>query len=490
MPHTVNPPPTPGGPDLAERYAVLLDLARSLGSTLVPAELHAAVYNHVLRVLPMSSFAVGVTHNERDIRPAFHEGAGLDWFHFTDDELDRLRAGDYVLSDERDDRGAMLAAPLLCDARLLGCLAAMRRRGRTFDATDAYFLLAVGRLAGVALDNAGLFSRLQQRGREAELLENIARDLSTSLDPNEIADRIAEHAFALVHAPVIVWLRDGDRMRALARAGGALIRLGEERSLPTSLVDSFTGDPAGGWRELDPSVLDSPARTVAPDDVNAPAPIDASGDRVLVPLALGDRLVGVIALGPRRHISDAKLRLLQRMAAFAASALENGRLHAKVRRLSLTDPLVQLPNRRQLDLFLEKEFEAARRGRQLTFVLYDLDHFKKYNDTQGHRAGDVALIRFAEVLQQETRAMNLAARYGGEEFATVLADTGLEGGRAHAERVRRRAEEVFEGTLTVSAGVARYSPDMDSAIELVVAADSALYRAKTDGRNRVHVAIS
>src|SRR5690606_16972422 len=75
---------------------------------------------------------------------------------------------------------------------------------------------------------------------------------------------------------------------------------------------------------------------------------------------------------------------------------------------------------RQLDLFLEREFAAATRGRELSFVLFDLDHFKEYNDTYGHREGDDALVLFARVLREETRSMNLAARYGGEEFAATF----------------------------------------------------------------------
>ncbi|MFW6079444.1 MAG: sensor domain-containing diguanylate cyclase, partial [Gemmatimonadota bacterium] len=296
-------------------------------------------------------------------------------------------------------------------------------------------------------------------------------------------------------SPAVLWLRDGDRLRALARAGASSVRMGDDRALPASLASSFPGEPAGIWRTLpelgDPAlpVRRTPEETVRPHEpAETAVPIGIEDGQVMVPLALGDRLVGVIALETEEELGADRLRVLRRMAAFAASALENARLHAEVRRLSLTDPLVQLPNRRQLDLFLRKEFEAAHRGRQLCFALYDLDHFKDFNDTHGHRAGDIALIRFAEVLQHETRAMNLAARYGGEEFATVLSDTGRAGGRAHAERVRRRAEQVFAGRLTVSAGVAVYSPGMKSPIELVVAADDALYRAKTSGRNRVHVA--
>ncbi len=143
---------------------------------------------------------------------------------------------------------------------------------------------------------------------------------------------------------------------------------------------------------------------------------------------------------------------------------------------------------RQLDFFLEKEFAAAQRGRPLCFALFDLDHFKEFNDAWGHQAGDQALIRFAGVLRTETRAMNLAARYGGEEFASVLSETSRVGAHAYAQRVRRRMGLELNGALTVSAGVAVYSETMTDAADLVAAADRALYRAKMEGRNRVCLA--
>jgi len=168
--------------------------------------------------------------------------------------------------------------------------------------------------------------------------------------------------------------------------------------------------------------------------------------------------------------------------------VQNALLHEEVRRLSLTDPLVDLPNRRQLDFFLEKEFAAAQRGRPLCFAIFDLDHFKEFNDAWGHQAGDQALIRFAGVLRTETRAMNLAARYGGEEFAAVLSDTSRAGAHAYAQRVRRRMAVELNGALTVSGGVAVYTEAVKDPAELVAAADRALYRAKLEGRNRVAMA--
>jgi diguanylate cyclase (GGDEF)-like protein len=159
---------------------------------------------------------------------------------------------------------------------------------------------------------------------------------------------------------------------------------------------------------------------------------------------------------------------------------------AKAERLALQDDLTEIPNRRLADLFLEKEFAAARRGRTMAVVLFDLDGFKAYNDAHGHMAGDDALRAFVEVLTSRTRQMDLSARYGGEEFITILSGGNATAGVSFAESIRDALAEVDHvAGFTVSAGVAGYDPSMESVTELVAAADRALYRAKADGRDRV-----
>jgi diguanylate cyclase (GGDEF)-like protein len=168
------------------------------------------------------------------------------------------------------------------------------------------------------------------------------------------------------------------------------------------------------------------------------------------------------------------------------------RLHrdrSEVEDLAFTDLLTHLPNRRHARVFLENEFAAAERGRLLSVVLFDLDHFKQYNDRYGHVAGDQALAAFADILAQTTRRMNLSARFGGEEFLTILAGSDVEGALVFAERVRSslRTEKLPHGALTVSAGVAAHHPSMRSPDELLAAADHALYQAKREGRNCVRL---
>ncbi|HET9985824.1 MAG TPA: diguanylate cyclase [Longimicrobiales bacterium] len=454
----------PGSPG---RYQVLLDLARALAATPAPAELYRVVHTHVARALPALDFGVYTVDAAGAFRPELHVGPGPAELLLSGTDLEHIRAGDFVIRAIPGDRVELLAA-LLADDALLGCLAVRNRAAQPFDASDADFLLAVASLTAVALQNARLFGDARRRQDEAELLERVARDLGASLELTEVASRAAAWAQRLAGAPAVVWLVDGRRMRAAVTAGEAGIRVGAERPIPPELAPPgpvLHQEEENGHPEL-------------PD--------------MIVPLAAAGELIGLLTVGVPGGppVGAAARSLVERLGTHAAAALENARLHSEVRRLSLTDPLTGLPNRRHLDLILEMEFAAAQRGRPLCFVLFDLDAFKGYNDTYGHQAGDAALVRFAGILHDETRAMNLVARYGGEEFAAVLSETSRAGALGYAERVRRRLERELEGALTVSVGVAVYGDGMALPADLVSAADAALYRAKRAGRNRVIVANS
>jgi len=182
------------------------------------------------------------------------------------------------------------------------------------------------------------------------------------------------------------------------------------------------------------------------------------------------------------------VRLREGREALDAANETLRRKNEELERLSVTDGLTGLYNRRRL---MEAVNDEARRSQRLkhTFavLMVDVDHFKKYNDSFGHLAGDGVLARVAAILREATREVDHVARYGGEEFLVMLPETGMPEALEIAERIRARiAEEVFPGRrMTVSIGVAEFPLHGDSPEQVIAAADEALYEAKREGRDKV-----
>jgi diguanylate cyclase (GGDEF)-like protein len=215
---------------------------------------------------------------------------------------------------------------------------------------------------------------------------------------------------------------------------------------------------------------------------------------VAVPMVVGARVTGVLKcfLDTPTDLSSMEVEVLETLASQAATAVEAARLHERTEQLSQTDALTRLFNRRRLDADLESEcYRANRYGRPLSFLMLDVDHFKRFNDRYGHQRGDEALEMVAKVLSDSMRESDTAYRFGGEELAVLCRETDLEGATEAAERLRAAIERrmAAEG-VTTSVGVATVAPEGSSPDELVQAADSALYEAKHGGRNRVAVASS
>ena len=168
----------------------------------------------------------------------------------------------------------------------------------------------------------------------------------------------------------------------------------------------------------------------------------------------------------------------------------------QLRRLAYTDGLTSLFNRDSLKQFLLQEcHRSARHGYSFALLILDVDHFKEYNDMNGHLIGDLALIKLGKLLKQSTRASDIPARYGGDEFAVILTEITLFEALVRAGRIRKmisstpfqRERNMPGGKLTVSVGVALYPEHGSGFLEIMESADRALYRAKAEGRNRVCV---
>lgn len=170
------------------------------------------------------------------------------------------------------------------------------------------------------------------------------------------------------------------------------------------------------------------------------------------------------------------------------------KLYESVETLAITDGLTGVYVRRHLLDRLVGEVERSKRfGYQLTFLMIDIDHFKDFNDRYGHLVGDVVLKQVAETIKKSLREIDVIGRYGGEEFGAILTETDEKGGIYAAERIRRAiAERMFKAyqedlQVTVSIGCSTLSKDICSTSLVIDSADSALYEAKRQGRNRVCV---
>lgn len=166
--------------------------------------------------------------------------------------------------------------------------------------------------------------------------------------------------------------------------------------------------------------------------------------------------------------------------------------HEEIYRLTTVDGLTQIYNKRYFLETLEREIGRAQRyRRELSLIIFDIDHFKKINDTYGHLAGDHVLKHLALVIKSRIRREDILARYGGEEFAIILPEIDHENAAQFAEKIRRLIEKAvfkFEETeipVTISIGVAEYGTAQGTVSDFIKMSDDKLYEAKMQGRNRV-----
>jgi two-component system cell cycle response regulator len=195
----------------------------------------------------------------------------------------------------------------------------------------------------------------------------------------------------------------------------------------------------------------------------------------------------------REHIlrDGDQIRIGRAMLKFLTSGNVEAQYHEEIYRLMTLDGLTQVHNKRFFHEALEREFQRSKRyGNKLTVVVFDLDHFKKVNDTHGHLAGDEVLRRVGHLVRNKVRTNDTVARIGGEEFAVILPEADKQGGVVLAEKLRKLVElehivhDDVHIPVTVSLGVAEFTPAMEEGEQLLKSADEKLYEAKRGGRNR------
>jgi len=393
----------------------------------------------------------------------------------------------------------LAAIPLRFHDRSLGVLTVIGRPGQSFSPEEVALLAAIGRQVAMPLDNAYLYADSRRKVKEFEALYQLGQTMTSTFNLQDILTRISQTVSTLLHAQAMSLMLLSPDGRTLSTVAGYNLS-DEALQVVEAIRTRHDSSPSlVAVREKRPVAIPD----LSTDTVHAPR-LQSALERgyrsfLAIPLVAQDRALGCmnLYLTERHEFDTDEIQLLSTFASQAAISIENARLFEETRQLAITDELTGLANHRQFYHQLAREVRRAQRyKRPLTLLMLDLDHFKQYNDRYGHLAGDQALRETAEVLRRNAREVDILARYGGEEFAIILPETEMEPAVIQAERTRaaiaghafRGRDSNPQGDLTVSIGVATLTPGMRKIEELVHDADVALYRAKSQGRNRLEQA--
>ena len=383
-----------------------------------------------------------------------------------------------------------LIAPILFHDALLGVLALFGRQPFRLASDDRELLDVFVTQAAVAIHNARMYDearvaseRLEERSRELDLLNRVGEMLQACVTEEE--------AYTVVSRFVGQFFRDDVGAVFVTSASRNLV---EAKAIwgTTSSPDWTVFKPEDCWalRRGRLHLVESTDAGLLCTHLQQPAP----RSYLCIPLiAQGDSL-GVFYLSGQGL--DAKQRLAVNMADQLGLAVANLKLRETLRNQSIRDPLTGLYNRRYLEATLERELHrVARSGHALSVIVIDLDHFKQFNDTFGHDVGDLLLKELGQLMRARVRGGDVACRYGGEEFVLVLPEASASAAKERAERLQAAVKQLHLthkgqsiGAVTFSAGVAAFPEHGQTSEILLQAADSALYSAKADGRDRVLLA--
>jgi diguanylate cyclase (GGDEF)-like protein len=386
------------------------------------------------------------------------------------------------------------ATPIVFHSSLLGVLVLSGTAPFQLTEDDRGVLDAFVAQAGVAIRNARLYDearlseeRLAQRSRELDVLNRMGEMLQACVTEDE--------AYAVV-GRFVSELFPGE-------PGGVFVTSASRNLVEARAVWSATASP--DWAVFKPEecwalrrgrlhLVESTASGLLCSHLPQPAP----ASYLCIPLIAQGESLGLLYLGATAATwSEPQQRLASTVADQLGLAVANLKLRETLRNQSIRDPLTGLFNRRYMEETLERELRRGDRSQSpLGVVMIDLDHFKPFNDTHGHDAGDMLLRDLGRLLQTSVRSGDVACRYGGEEFMLILPGADAEITRKRAERIREAVKHLFVshrgqsvGSVTMSAGVAAFPDHGTTGEVLTQAADAALYRAKTEGRDRVVVSV-
>jgi diguanylate cyclase (GGDEF)-like protein len=389
------------------------------------------------------------------------------------------------------DVAAFVGVPVAEGLSIRGVLVGDRREGGSFGPADVEIFEAAAEQVMRIVQSERVFQAVEKSKHEHERFYRASAALNRALTMDEIYDAAIEGAAGACEFDfaAIAIFEKAESRHVISRVTGqgssewvgrAFVDPG---SIASMVVKNKLALPAAGdWRDRGGSyVFDNRERLKDFDSL------------YVLPLLVKDEVIGTFTVAAQRAgaFPPDRREMLGVIANQVAISLQNGRMVQALEEQATTDGLTGLVNHRTFqERFSTMLGRADRHQMRVAFILTDIDHFKKINDTHGHPVGDQVLKRVSRILKASARKIDIVARYGGEEFALVLEGTDRAGARQLAERIRQEvgaqthdsAKGAFRATLSL--GVAVYPDDGRTKQELISNADQSLYAAKHNGRNR------
>jgi diguanylate cyclase (GGDEF)-like protein len=339
-----------------------------------------------------------------------------------------------------------------------------------------------------------LRSELEYRTQLAQSLQSFLERISTN-DPATTYAAILAHVKELLKAErASLWVLDETTNELILRSGSGF-SVDYEKFSRIRIGEGIAGKVVESGEPLVVANLDLAGITPSPAER-----LYKTKSFISYPIITGGRKIGLLNITDKLNGSafdDVDLSLLQIIGPQIAVALERSEWQERAfqfQLMSITDPLTGLLNRRYLEERLTEELNRSKRyNYAMSCLMIDIDDFKKYNDRNGHQAGDVALKITAHSLKAALRSADIACRYGGEEFCILLPQTTVMEAGVIAERMRQKVAETEyphgrsqpHGRVSISIGISTFGRNIDTAESVIAAADRALYHAKSQGKNRI-----
>jgi diguanylate cyclase (GGDEF)-like protein len=402
---------------------------------------------------------------------------------------------EYQLYSQGHEINSAYAYPIIAKGMVLGTICLAFEQSRSLNADYRNLLITIANQAGMALQRARLFCDTQRLAREMSTLYDIGLYTASTLSPDEVIKRTADNIVELMHLDMFyIALYDEETHTItleLCKENGQTmpkVKISLERGGLTGRIIS-TREPllVQDWL-VDGQQYNAIVKKMGADMLSY----------LGVPMVFDGRVIGVLSVqSTEPHAFDRNDQgLLQAMAAQTAMALENARLHQLAQAGAITDSLTKVYNHGYfVELVHEAVLASDRDDSRVSLIMLDIDHFKQYNDTYGHVAGDNVLAMVGAVLKECMREGDAVGRWGGEEFCVLLPGLGVQGAKAVARTIRRKVAELApvdgRGRVitapTVSQGISSYPIPSTNASHLIEDADAALYHAKEQGRNQLIV---